>query len=112
MAVSDWFTTQAANITIDGTNIDENCPPGNMNFMGRAIMASVRVMYDNLPSIATLMPKIGGTFSGTQPIFLAEGAFLHHASASNASGKMSLLPTGSARPASPANGDIVFYHAP
>jgi len=47
MAVSDWSTTPALNTTIDGTNIGENCPPGNLNNMGRSIMAAVKSKFDS-----------------------------------------------------------------
>lgn len=112
MAVSDWSSTASANTTIDGINIAEGCAPGNLNGMGRAIMASVRVMYDNLPSVAGLAPLTGAVFTGTQPIYTGRGAYLHNADSANASGRVSLLASGSANPSSPSNGDIVFFYAP
>lgn len=112
MAVSDWSTTASANNTIDGTNIAEGCPPAGLNNAIRSVMASVRVMYDNLPSTGTLMPKAGGVFSGTQPIYTGRGAYLHHNDSANVSGRIYWLPTGSALPTSPANGDVVFFYAP
>lgn len=112
MAVQDWSTTASLNTTIDGINIAEGCPPANVNNMGRAIMASVRVMYDNLPSVAGLMPANGGTFSGTQPRYTSAGAYLFNADSANASGRVSILADGSANPASPSNGDIVLFFAP
>lgn len=112
MAVTDYSTTPGSNGTISGINVAENCPPGNLNNAVRQLMADVRVMYDNLPSTASLMPQSGGTFSGTQPIYTGRGAYMHHASAANASGKVSILADGSANPSSPANGDMVFFYTP
>ena len=112
MAVQDWSTTASANATIDGINIAEGCPPANVNNMGRSIMAAVRVMYDNLPSIAGLMPTNGGTFTGTQPRYTGSGAYLFNADSANGSGRVSILADGSANPTSPANGDIVFFFTP
>ena len=112
MAVQDWNTDPALNVTIDGVNIAENCPPGNMNNMGRSIMAAVRVMYDNLPTVSGLMPVANGTFSGVQPVYTGEGAFLHHASSSLLSGKVHVLAEGSADPAGLANGDVIWYFTP
>lgn len=43
MAVSDWSTTPSSNTNCDGTNIGENCPPGNLNDAIRKVMAAVRV---------------------------------------------------------------------
>lgn len=110
MAVSDWSTNAALNTTIDGVNIAENCPPANLNNMGRSIMAAVRVMYDNLPDVSGFMPVAAGTFSGTQPKYTGEGAFLHNASSSALSGKVYYLVEGSADPAGLANGDLIFYY--
>lgn len=112
MAVTDYSTTPASNTTISGINIDEGMTPANVNNAIRQMMADVRVMYDNLPSTASLMPKDGGTFEGTQPIYTGGGAYLHHASAANASGKISILADGSSNPSSPSNGDIVFFYTP
>ena len=49
MAVSDWSTTANSNSTIDGINIQEGCAPANINNAIRAVMANVRVFYDNVP---------------------------------------------------------------
>jgi hypothetical protein len=48
MAVSDWDTNPDNNTSIDGTNIAEFCAPGNMNDMGRRIMAAVKTWYDTV----------------------------------------------------------------
>lgn len=54
MAVQDWSTNPDLNTSIDGTFIGEFCPPGNMNDMGRRIMAAVKSWYDNAPNGAEL----------------------------------------------------------
>lgn len=110
MAVTDYSTTPGSNTTISGINIAENCPPGNINNAFRQMMADVRVMYDNLPSVAGLMPTSAGTFTGTQPKYTGSGAYLFHAASANASGKVSILADGSANPSSPSNGDLVFFY--
>lgn len=112
MSYTTWSTTASLNITIDGINIGEGCPPANMNDMGRAIMAGVAELRDDMPTITGLMPVTGGTFSGTQPIYTGRGAYLHHNDSANASGRVYFLPTGSANPTSPSNGDVVFFYTP
>lgn len=116
VSVDDWSETPASNTTLDGTNVAENCSPGGINNAIRSLMAGVKtfkVAYDALATtVAAKLPAAAGTFTGTQPKYTGEGAFLHHASSSNLSGKVSLLPDGSSNPVSPSNGDIVFFYTP
>jgi hypothetical protein len=42
MAFSSWSGTASSNTSINGVNIAENCPAGNMNDMGRQMMADMR----------------------------------------------------------------------
>lgn len=42
MAVSDWSEDADLNVSIDGINIAEGCPPSNVNNALRAIMANVK----------------------------------------------------------------------
>lgn len=112
--VADWSETPASNTSVDGVNIAENCSPAVLNNAIRAVMAGVRTMYVAMQAIATdvagkLSPS-AAVFTGTQPKYTGEGAMLHHQDSANASGKVYFLPEGSARPASPSNGDIVFYY--
>ena len=109
MSYTTWSTTASANVTVNGVNIAENCPPANLNNAIREVMAGVASLRDAVPSTATLMPQAGGTFSGTQPVYSGRGAYLHHNSSANLSGRVYFLPTGSALPSSPANGDCVFF---
>jgi len=112
MAVTDYDTTPGDNTTISGINIAEQCPPGNLNNAFRQLMADVKVMYDGLPVVSGYMPLTGGTFTGTQPKYDGEGAFLHHASSGHTSGKVSILADGSSNPATPSDGDFVFFYTP
>jgi hypothetical protein len=112
MAVQDWDNDPNLNITIDGINIAEGCPPQNVNNGLRSIMAGVRVLYDDLPDVEGFAPLAGPVFTGAQPIFENEGAFLHHANSSFVSARIHLLPEGSAQPAAASNGDMAFYYAP
>lgn len=108
MAVGDWSATASANTAIDGINIAEGCPPSNLNNGVRAIMASVRVMYDNLPDTSTLQTKAAAVFSGTQPIYTGRGAYLHHNSSSLTSGRIFLQASGGATPSGMTAGDILL----
>lgn len=108
MAVQDWSVTASQNTTVDGINIDELCPPGNLNNGLRAIMASVRVMYDNLPSVSGLAPLSAPAFTA-QPTYSGRGAVLHHNSAANASGRVYVQAEGAALPTL-ANGDFLYTY--
>ena len=70
------------------------------------------LLDNDIPATDGLMPKDGGTFEGTQPLYDGEGAFLHHAQAANSSGRVFILPVGTDNPSSPLNGDIVFFYTP
>lgn len=111
MAVSDYDTDPANNVTISGINIAEGCPPGNLNNAIRQMMADTKGLQDALPDTSTLMPKAAGTFSGTQPVYDGRGAYLHHNSNSNLSGRVYVLADGTATPTL-ANGDLVLFYTP
>lgn len=112
MAVTDYSTTPGSNTTISGINVAEGCAPANINNAIRQMMADIRVMYDGLPVVTGKVDAAGGVFSGTQPIYTGRGAYLHHNDSGNASGRVYLLPDGSANPTSPSNGDIVLFYTP
>lgn len=112
MAVSDYSTTPGSNTTISGINIAEGCPPANINNAIRQLMADVRAVYDDLPDVSTKLNAAGGVFNGTQPVYTGRGAYLHHNSNANLSGRVHILADGSALPTSPADGDIVFFFTP
>jgi hypothetical protein len=110
MAVSDYSSTPGSNNSISGINIAENCSPANLNNAFRQLMADVRVFYDGVPSTATLMPKAGGTFSGTQPIYTGRGAYLHHNNAAFTSGRIFMQATGGSTPSGMVAGDILLEY--
>lgn len=107
MAVQDWSTTAGSNTSIDGININEGCAAGNMNGAVRAVMANVRVMYNGLPDVSTLVTKASATFSGTRPRYSGEGAFFNWADPALASGRGFVQAAGAAPP-SMAEGDLLF----
>lgn len=112
MSYTTWSTTPSLNITIDGVNIAEGCAPAGINNAIRSVMAGVASLRDAVPSVSGLVPASGAVFSGTQPIYTGRGAYLHHNDSANASGRVYLLPVGSANPSSPQNGDIVYFFTP
>lgn len=108
MAVSDWSATASNNASIDGQNIAEGCPAGNMNGAIRSIMAAVRALFDTLPDFSTLMPKAGGAFSGAVTR-AGKGAFLSHNDSSNSSGTIYVQASGGTAP-SMSNGDFLIEY--
>lgn len=110
MAVQDWATAPASNTSISGININEGCGPSGINNAIRQVMADVRVMYDNLPSTANLMPKAAGVFSGTQPTYTGRGCYLHHNSSAMSSGRIFLQAAGGATPSGMISGDILLEY--
>lgn len=64
-AVGDWSTTDSLNTDVGGTNIAEGCAPGGINDAIRKVMAQIATWYASVTTtIAGLMPKTGGTFTG------------------------------------------------
>lgn len=64
-AVSQWDPVPDNNSDIDGINIAELCPPAGINNAIRTVMAQIATWYASLTTtIAGLMPKTGGTFTG------------------------------------------------
>lgn len=112
MSYTNWNTDPNLNITVNGINIDENCPPQNLNNAVRSVMSGVAELANNIPSTTGLAPKDGAVFEGSQPRFSGGGALLSHADNGNASGKVYLLAEGASNPASPNQGDIVLFYTP
>jgi hypothetical protein len=110
MAVTDYSATPASNVAISGINIAEGCPAANINNGFRQVMADVRVMYDNLPSVAGYVTASAGTFSGTQPIYTGRGAYLHHNGSSFSSGRIFTQASGGSVPAGMLAGDLLFEY--
>lgn len=63
MAVANWSTDADLNVSIDGINIAEGCPPSNVNNAIRAIMANVKALK------ATLESSISSAASGERANF-------------------------------------------
>lgn len=78
-------------------------------------MAGVKTFHvaysATVTGLSGYMPTAAGTFSGTQPKYTGEGAFLHHYGSSYTSGKVFLVPDGDPDPTTAA-GDLVFYYTP
>jgi len=65
-SVFDWSSTAASNTTIDGVNIAEGCPSGNLNNAVRSAMAIIRATFASglqsfLAGSAALPVANGGT---------------------------------------------------
>jgi len=46
-STDDWSTNAPENTEVGGVFIGEQCPPGNLNNMGRAIMAEAKAKFDS-----------------------------------------------------------------
>lgn len=56
MAVSDWSQTAASNTSVGSVNVNEGCPPGNLNDAIREMMAQIAAWYSTVTSLgASLM---------------------------------------------------------
>ena len=111
---ANWSETPASNTTVDGVNIGENCPAGNLNGGLRAVMAGVKsfhVDYTNFKTTANgYAPKSGSVFTSPLPVATGAGGFLYHANASFPGGAVYALQEGSTIPAL-SNGAIVFFYS-
>lgn len=110
---SAWSETPAENVTLNGVPVsDGNLQPNQVDFGFRSLMAAIKTLSLAIPSVSSFVTKTAGVFSGTQPTYASEGAFLHHASSSMSSGRVHVLPEGSANPAGLSNGDLIVYYTP
>jgi hypothetical protein len=111
MSFGSYSTTPASNVSIGGVSIAENCAAGNVNDAIRQLMADGRMLNDTVAAIDTssLMPKAGGAFTG-QITRSGSGGYLYNANSAQGGGKISIVPTGTARPSSPSEGDMQFYY--
>ena len=108
MAVTDYSTTPASNVSISGISVAEGGPAASMNNAFRQLMADVRVMYDNLPDTSTLQTKAAAVFSGTQPTYTGRGAYMHWNSSSFASGRIFFQASGGSTPSGMVSGDVLL----
>ena len=110
-AFSEFSTTPDSNTTAGGVSIAENCAAGNVNNVIRFILGAGKELYNLVAAIDTssLMPKAGGAFTG-QITRSGSGGYLYNANSAQGGGKISIVPAGTARPASPTEGDMQFYY--
>ena len=108
MAVEDYNTVASLNVSIEGINIGEGCPPANINNAFRQFMADIKVFSQTVPSTTTLLPKAGGVFSGVQPIYTERGAYSHWNDAALTSGRKFVVASGAADPTGLVAGDILY----
>lgn len=108
---ADTAASQAGtvNSNLDGLNIGEGCPAGNMNAADRMIMSAIRQMWNAVSNPASavysgLMPKSGGAFTA-DVTRQGAGAYRYNSSSSALGGKQTWAPTGTPRPVSPQEGD-------
>ena len=109
MAVSDYSTTPASNVTISGINIAEGCAAGNINGAFRQLMADIRVMYNSQPVLTDYVKKDGTVSMTAALIRSGSGAHLWHNNSSNTSGRVFVQATGGTIP-SMSNGDILIEY--
>lgn len=109
MAFSDYSLTPSANTSIAGTNVGEFCAAGNVNDAIRQLMADGKLLNNTVTAITTGLPLTGGTVTGAI-LFSGAGAYRYNVDSTLTSGRDYHLIEGSARPASPAEGDRVFYY--
>ncbi len=68
MAIKDYSTTAGNNAAINGVNIAEGCPPGNLNDAIREVMADVR-------SLVGVSDGIGWIDLGLTPTYVSASSF-------------------------------------
>lgn len=104
MPVTDYSTTPASNTAINGINIAEGCPAGNMNAAVRQMMADIRVFYNGVPVGSDYMLKTGGAFLG-DITRNGRGGYAHHASATYLSFQVHTTAYGASQPSGMQVGD-------
>jgi hypothetical protein len=111
MAVQDWSTTPASNTFLEAINLSEGTMTvANVNNAFRQMMADIRVFYNGVPATATLMPKEGGVFEGTEPTYNSRGAYLHWSTAGLSSGRVYLQASGGGIPSGALPGSLILEY--
>lgn len=108
-SASEFSLTPAANLTIGGVNVAEDCSPGGINDAIRYIAAAARDSYDRIPAAGTYMPFTGGAFTG-EITRQGQGGYLRFASSSLTNALVYANPEGTARPTA-AEGVLVLYYS-
>lgn len=62
--IFDWSATPASNSTVDGINVADGCPAGNMNNAVRSTMALIRQSFNS---------TLANFLAGASPLALANG---------------------------------------
>jgi len=111
MAVSDYSTTPASNVSLSTFDLRETYTNvADFNNIIRQMMADIRVFYNGVPVAADYVTKAAGVFSGTQPIYTGRGAYLHNNNAAMSSGRVFWQASGGGTPSGMAAGDwLVEY---
>lgn len=111
MSFSAYSLTPSLNVTIGGVNVDEGCPSANINNAIRQLAADGKELNNTVAAIdiSTLLPKAGGVM--TDNITRSgSGTHLYYNSATLVDGHVDIVPTGTARPASPGEGYMRFLY--
>ncbi len=72
MAVKDWFTTPALNVSVGGNNIAENSPRASLNNAIRSVMAESKLKFD---SFGVSMDDYGAVGDGSTDDYAAFNLF-------------------------------------
>lgn len=110
-AFATYSLTPASNTSLGAISIAEGCAAANVNDAIRAVLTEGRQLYDIVNGISTgsLMPKSGGTFTGSITRSGA-GAYPYFASSSLTGGAIYVQTAATALPSSPAEGTIVMQY--
>lgn len=112
MAFSSYSLTPAANVSINGININEGCAAGNINNAIRELMSDGKSLYDTVAAInvSAYMPKLGGAFTGdiTRD---GGGGYWYHANSAQTRAPVYTQLASAALPSSPAEGTVVLLYS-
>lgn len=112
MAFSSYSLTPAANVSINGININEGCPAGNVNGAIRQLMSDGKALSDTLSAInvTAYMPLAGGAFTGNITRQGA-GGYWYHANSAQSGGQVYTQLATAALPSSPTEGTVVLQYS-
>lgn len=111
MSFSSYSTTPGSNTSIGGLSTAEGCPAANLNNAIRQLAADGKELSDEVDAldVAGKMAKSGGAFTG-QITRSGSGGYLYNAASTQSGGAVYVYATGTALPASPAEGTFVFFY--
>ncbi len=104
----------SANADLDGLNVGEGCPAGNMNAAIRMVMSAVRQLWNVVSNPAssiysTFLLKSGGALTG-ELTRDGRGGYAHYASPSLLRRMTTVQALGGAFPATPQEGDELLEY--